>query len=538
MLNGFLNSNRRWVLAAIFVLALGLRLWGISWGLPERVEMHPDEHDYVMSHALVLSPHKIDPGWYNYPSFLMYLTAIASGILRRIGMLSEDWQCYLVGRIISAFFGAGTSLVMYRLARELRGSALAGLLAAFWMALFPLNVWESHVAVTDPLMTFWTTVTVWAAVRLIRTSRPVDYALAGAALGLAVGSKYTAAIAVVAIGIGALATRKPLLEIFKGLVIAGVVSLACAFIVTPYSFIHFNTLLKAMAYEHNHTIGHHSGFSVPAAGPQYRRYIYQIFAAWPFSFGIALYACSIAGVIWALVRFDRRKLVLLAFCAVFFGITASWTFTPIRYYLPIIVLGCAFAGLWQAEWFESQSKTRRTVALVATLACAVYTLIFTGQTAARYANETRVQAGRWLETVMAASPSNTVLICGSMHYMGAPADISRLATNSGSGISEGLIRNNDRLMREQLIEISSLLYSRHFRAGNATWADAYRQLRNPKGSFELVKKFESHFINKRFYMKLDPMFGGYFVSPTLEFYRPKNPIPREPESNAIPNAAR
>ena len=49
----------------------------------------------------------------------------------------------------------------------------------------------------------------------------------------------------------------------------------------------------------------------------------------------------------------------------------------------------------------------------------------------------------------------------------------------------------------------------------------YDLLRNPEGHFELVKRFESHFINKRLYMKLDPMFEGYFVSPTIEFYRAK-----------------
>ncbi len=533
------TKSVRWWLAAIFVLALGMRLWGISWGLPERLELHPDEHDYVMTHALIITPHNLDPGWYNYPSFLMYLTAIASGILRRLGMLSQEWQCYLTGRVISALFGAGTSLVMYRLARELGGSVLAGLLAAFWMALFPLNVWESHVAVTDPLMTFWSTMTVWTSVRLIRTATLRDYLLAGTSLGLAIGSKYTAAIAVVAILAGALGSfleRKNFVSTFKGLCVAGAASLFCAFAVTPYSFIHFRTLQKAMAYEHNHTIGHHSGFSVPAAGHQYHRYIYQVFAAWPFSFGIALYACAIAGVIWALFRFDRRKLVPLAFCAVFFGITGSWTFTPIRYYLPIIVLGCAFAGLWQAEWFESQSKLRRMIALVATLACAAYTLIFTAQTSARYADETRVQAGRWLDTTPKTGTS--LLVCGWSRYMGMPADTNRIVVRGGEGSSEGRAGNTKKLQSEQLIEITSLCYSRHYRVGDAAWIEAYRRLRDPNGLFEQVAKFESPFINKRLYMKLDPMFGGYFVSPTLEFYRPKNPIPREAETNAIPNAAR
>jgi hypothetical protein len=34
----------------------------------------------------------------------------------------------------------------------------------------------------------------------------------------------------------------------------------------------------------------------------------------------------------------------------------------------------------------------------------------------------------------------------------------------------------------------------------------------------LVKVFEGDFLNRNPYRRLDPMFAGYFISPTIEFY--------------------
>ena len=512
-----LKTNARWPLLAIFLLALALRVWGIGWGLPARTDLHPDEHDYVMTHALELSLHNLDPGWYNYPAFLMYLTAIGSGILRHLGWLTQDWQCYIVGRFITALLGSATCIVMFRLARALGGSVSAGLLAALWMALLPLSVWECHVAITDPVMTFWTSLTVLLSVRLIGNTRPLDFAMAGASLGLAVASKYTAAIAVVAIITGTLGSRIAWQRMFAGLVIAGIASLAFAFAATPYSFIHFDRLREAMAYEHNHTVGHHFGFSVPADGWQYHRFLYQLFAAWPFSLGFALYACSAAGAVWALLKPDRRKLVPLVFAAAFFAVTGSWTLTPIRYYMPVVVLGTVFAALWLAELFESQSAFHRRAAIVIGVATLAYTGIFTGQTAARYAHETRDVAGRWLDQNFMTN--QTMLACGWTRYLALPSQFPPSAIIGGR--DDHMVRKLRGDETFDLIQISSLVFERHYRHGERDWIKAYNRLRDPAGPFKLVAKFDSDFINKNLYMKLDPMFGGYFVSPTLEFYRAK-----------------
>jgi hypothetical protein len=450
----------------------------------------------------------------------MYLISLTYGALKHLGLASQDWQAYLIGRVWSAFFATSISWAVYRLARELRGGPRASLLAALWAAMIPLTVWEGHVAITDPMMTFWTTMTLWASVRLVRTGSWRDYIFAGVCLGLATGSKYTAAMSVVAIVAGSLASRLPLVRTIQGLVVAGVVSLACAFIVMPFSFIHLQTTLAAMAYEHHHTETGHFGFGLPANGVQYHRYVYQLIAAWPFSLGVALYASAAMGTLWALAKWDRRKIPVFAFALVFFGILGSWHFTPIRYYMPLVVIGALFAGLWHGALLDSLSPKIRTAgALIAAITFA-YTLIFSAQTSDRFAHETRDVASAWLDKNL--KPDGWLLLCGWSRYCALPGDIEKYVITGGR--DESPVRKIPETAPYDLIEITSLHAERHFRQGDRDWINAYKRLRDPNGPFTQVAKFESQFINKKFYMKLDPMFGAYFVSPTLEFYRAKNPL--------------
>lgn len=511
----WIGRHAGWVLLAITLLGLALRVWGIRWGAPDRIDLHPDEIDYVIKHARKVSFSSPDPGFLNYPSFLIYLTALASGALRRLGLLTEVWQVHLVGRSWSALFGTAVVPAVFLLARELGARAPGALLAALWAALLPYHVWESHVAVTDVPMTFWTVVTLLAAVRLVRTGRRRDWLLAGAALGLATGSKYTAALAASAIVLGALLGPHPWRRRIEGLALAAAASLAACFIVTPFTFIRFGDFLAAMAFERGHTTGGHYGFSVPADGWWYRRWLYQLAAGWPYSMGFALYGSAAAGTAWAIATLDRRKAVLLVFGAVFFAVTGSWVLTPLRYYLPLLVCGALLAGLWQGAWLGSTSRWRRTVAAAAVAVTAAYTGVYTWQTTARYSRETRVEAQRWLQERL--GPGGRLLILGWRRYLAMPGP--------GSGVevvrdSERVLADLERTASFDLIEASSLVYGRHYRHGDPGGIGAYERLRDPSGDYRLVRRFESDFLNKRLYVRLDPMFEGYFVSPTLEFYEP------------------
>jgi hypothetical protein len=145
-----------------------------------------------------------------------------------------------------------------------------------------------------------------------------------------------------------------------------------------------------------------------------------------------------------------------------------------------------------------------------------YTLVFTLQTTARFEDDTRMQAGRWIDESI--PQGSDLMVCGWDRYVGLPSDESRFALRRRD---EKVFWPENRRAKSAYIEISSLQYDRHYRHANLRYSEQYDKLRDPDGLHRLAARFETSFINRDFYGRLDPMFKGYFISPTIEIYAPK-----------------
>ncbi len=505
-------SPRRSILVALLVLAAAFRFWGIGWGTPERDDFYVDETTYVVRHALHVSLADPDPQFLNYPSFLAYTIALGNGALTRLGVFHERWQAHVLGRCVIAAYGSLTAPLAF-LTVEAMGAPLAGAaLAGLWVALLPDHIWESHVAVTDVMMTFWTLLVVLASVRMSQAPTRRHAALCGMALGLAVGSKYTAALAAVAPLVALAKARPPPRALATCLVIVGLTALAACFAVTPYSFLHLRELLQALAFENRHVHQQHPGFSMPAPGPQYHRYLYQLVAAFPFSMGLALYVTSIAGTLWVATRRARKAAELLLVAVCFFALTGSFRFTPLRYYLPITVTLAACAGWWQGDWLASGSKARALVAGVSVAAALVYTSVFAFQTTERYSHDTRSSVAKWLANHV--RPELRVVAVGNPAYLALPAHPGF----TFDVVPNGKALDLDSLRSYDVVEITSMSYLRGYRHQNRMMLGDYPRLRRGRAGFRLLHRFEADFLNRDLYTRLDPMFSAYFVSPTIEIY--------------------
>ncbi len=506
--------GRRQTLAAagLTLLAAGLRFYGLWWAAPERINLHPDAFEHVMSHALTISLADPDPHFLNYPSLLLYLIAILNGALARLELVTEPWQSYVVARGIVAAFGAATPAAVAWLVTEMTGSFAAASLAGLWTALLPLHVWESHFAVTDVVMTFWIVVALALSVRLCERSGWRDYALTGAAIGLAIASKYTAAHVGVAPLVASFLVARPFRVLAVGLLALGVATIAFCFLAAPFTFLHFKGFEQAMAFEYAHVQSPHYGFSLPAPGWQYHRYVYELCAGFPFSLGFALYASAAAGTVWALWHLSRTTVVVLVFAATFFAILGHWTFVPLRYQLPVLVVGAALAGMWQAALLESPAAASRALGAVMVVSTGLYTGLFVAETTARLRHDTRIEAARWIDQTL--KPRQRLLVCGYSPYLAIPADPRILVTAVNEIWISKLASRHD----FDLVEISSMHFWRHERHRHPAFDPAYRRFRAGEKGFHLVKRFEADFLNRELYRRLDPMFAGYFVSPTLEFY--------------------
>ena len=510
------ENRRRLILPLVAIVLTGLllRTWGLSWGLPERTDLHPDEYMYVIQHALNVSWQQPDPGFINYPSFLCYSTALIHGALKHFDPARPDWKAYLVGRAISATYGTLTILIVFCLARRLGANAIGALLAAAWTALLPLHVWDSHVAATDVMMTFWILATLLAAVHLQSAPRVSIALLAGLCLGLATGSKYTAAITCLAPLVAVLLAPVswPRRVVLLGVVAAA--SLIACFLVTPFSFLRFRDLLVAMAFENAHTNSHHYGFSVPAAGFQYRRGLYQLLAAWPFSFGLPLYLAAIVGTLRFAWKPARVRWIVLVFAAAFLCLTCRMNYTPIRYYMPLLVLGTICAALWLGtELARTPRDARYWFMLALVLGITAYTTAFTVSSTRRYTHDTRIAAEHWIAANLA--PNETLNVFGWKHYFGLARDNSRHRL-----LPEAAVVLVKHASTNELLEISSLHYLRHVRHDNHPFNRQYFRLHNSPEAFELLARFDAPFLNRDLYGRLDPMFRCYFVAPTIEIYRP------------------
>ncbi|MFN0073101.1 MAG: glycosyltransferase family 39 protein [Chloroflexota bacterium] len=165
----------------ILLLALGLRLHGITWQLPWR--LHPDEPPHVEEAVTQAATLNFSPGYVNQPALFRNVLAIELIALDRAGLLGSPLEpvreltdteivaphplltrAYALGRITSAVFGAGTVLLVYLAVRPFLGT-LSAALGALTLALSLAHVRETHFATTTGLAIFLSTLAMYFACR-------------------------------------------------------------------------------------------------------------------------------------------------------------------------------------------------------------------------------------------------------------------------------------------------------------------------------------------------------------------------------------
>lgn len=190
------------ILAGIFLVALGLRVWGVSFGLP--YSYHFDEKFYI-SAALNLGVGNFHTGPYNptglsnllFPQFAIYylignvLGQFSSPQAFEAAYRADPTNFYLMSRLTVIIFGAATTLTLYLLGKA-SSSSKVGLLAAGLLAVNFLSVRDSHYGVPDIAMVFFVVLSVWLAARGLNNMRRRDIYLAGLAAGLSMAMKWTA----------------------------------------------------------------------------------------------------------------------------------------------------------------------------------------------------------------------------------------------------------------------------------------------------------------------------------------------------------
>jgi len=194
-----LTISRRSAVLLILAIAFGLRVWGLSFGLP--FEFHPDEGQYVTEALNWHFTGQLHVGTVNPPLFI-YVLAAAYGPWLASSPFEPTtaWitAAYTFARLWSVAFGVLTVALVFAAGRRAHGLWLGLVAMALYAGVF-LPAREAHFAVNDTIATFLVLLAIYAALGILRRGYRADYALAGVAVGLAAAAKLNLALVVLAV---------------------------------------------------------------------------------------------------------------------------------------------------------------------------------------------------------------------------------------------------------------------------------------------------------------------------------------------------
>ncbi len=347
----------RLILWTIIAIGCFLRIWHLTWGLPELYEeAYPLRISSQMWNwgkpGLDFNPH-----FFNYPAFTFYLQFIIQAIRYGIGHLLgiyPDLQTFgnalqasiVSGRLVSVLFDTGTIMMVYLVGKRMAGIE-TGLIAAALIAINPLHIAESHLINVDIPLTFFSVLALYFIFLIEGRGERRWYYLAGASIGCAAASKYTGAFllsVLVAVHILGAARRRsnPDPERRRGsasvligaIILSGILFLAW----NPFILLSFGEFYRGLSFEQFHMSYGHLGID-----PSENGYLHYLLRVLPDCFGWPMMLVIAVSALFLFVSRDRRGYLVLAFPIILVGVIGSWAMRADRYILPAIPM-LALAG--------------------------------------------------------------------------------------------------------------------------------------------------------------------------------------------------
>jgi hypothetical protein len=427
-------------LALILVGGFALRIWNIDYGLPFVYSI--DEGSHFTSRAVEMFWQDLDPGYYQNPATFTYLVyallRVMYGPLRfafnlPFGNVTDQFdknptEIWIAARVLAAALCTGGVAATYWAARRLWGIR-EGLVAAALLAFAFLPVAYSRVAVTDVGALIGMALSIGFAVRAYEGRRGggrgsargrrrgrgtparrgplLDFALAGAAAGLAVSFKYTAGLALLPVAIAAVARmRVDGRRALGGLALAGLLAAVVFVALNPYLFTSFDAWWSDLRDQAE------VARDQPKPGQESGGVSYYLDSL---TWGLG-WAAAIAALLGAIVELRRnlvRGLMLIAVPVALFVYLSVQSRYFGRWLLPaypaLAMLAAAAIGqaadLVAVRWTTSERGRRsRGVRVAAVAAGAVTALVLIQPLAADVRSaqvlgraDTRQQARDWLE---------------------------------------------------------------------------------------------------------------------------------------------
>ena len=507
----------------ILILALSLRLWGITHGLP--IIHNPDE-DILKTGVAKISFHDINPDTFEHPSLMYYAGFILHKFVYSIPNLDPNlkWE-YLLGRLLfGAILGTLTILLLYLSTKSIYNKTTA-LFAALFMSIVPFHVMNSHFFYLDIPLTFFVTLTFYFATKAYKEDKLKYYFFSAIAAGFAMGTKYTGGAAILitvsAYIIKNIKCNKSSINTKNSKALLYITLFFCMgfIITTPMAVLDFNTFKESgFLYQIDHVtklfdgntgVKGHAGFDLSPEKFHYKRFLFQITAAFPYGLGIPLYILSIFGLIFVIKNREKKDAIPLTFFCGFFVAISSLYVVFTRYYLPLFPFFVLFASILCAEVLTKEKFKKYKKIMIAIITLVVLYNLFMGITLTdNLIHNTRSEASDWINGNI---PENSNIV----HSRYAPV------LNSQKFNAER-IESTPKGFAPNFIIIDETMYARYYKEPKKhdqekTTYTIYKRIRENK-SLRLIKTFKKDYFNEKIYKKLDPMFYPVYTSPDIEIY--------------------
>jgi 4-amino-4-deoxy-L-arabinose transferase-like glycosyltransferase len=334
-------------MSGIVVLALGIRAWGLDFGLPSLY--HPDEPTHVVIAQNMLKTGDLNPHFFDYPSLFFYIHALAYipyflfgklvgifntasdipyPVMHLLGVGTTTMpSTFMLGRWITVLFGVAAVVLVYMVGKQLFDRPAVGLLAAFITAVSPANVNSSRFITPNIMLTCFGVLGLYGAVMVLKRGDTRDYVLAGLGAGLAASIKYNGALLLIVLAAAhflrtGLAGFKD-----KRIYMAPLLAAAVFFLTTPFALLDSEKFLHDVRADAEHYATAHFGMEGDAFG-WYVDYLWTVE-------GLIVLPAIVAMIRGVIVR-SKPLLMLSVFPVVYFIFISTFVVRNDRTVLPLL----------------------------------------------------------------------------------------------------------------------------------------------------------------------------------------------------------
>jgi hypothetical protein len=383
----------------LFAIALAIRLWGLSFGLPsffsgDEVSKR-DEALRLAQNGFVHDSRQ--PSLVYNSLFLIYSAAKA---------VKPDWTLvdyHYMGRLWMAVLGSLTVVALWRLGAKFDDNGgKIGLASALLLAVLPLHTACSRYIKEDAPFALMVTLTALAIVAVLREPSRVRWMLLGLVAGLTFSTKYAGVVLIAPILLAFVASARRAKRSIGGasvdLAALGVAFALGFLIFSPVYLFYPEKFLSGFLFQSRYSMAGHDGI---VTDPWQHGWIYYVRnglipgMTWP------VFLLSVAGLgllarmrdgwivsvtaVWLYIIFEHARAKPLPF--------------PARYLMPLLPLLCLAAGVALVQLAAALKRK-----LAAPLVYAVCSVLFIAPPLVKSLlisdealHDTRIIAGEWME---------------------------------------------------------------------------------------------------------------------------------------------